>query len=281
MTEGRIGHRMRRIARRAEMIFSRYRNPIQPVEFRLALDRVTAGGADILLVHSSLSACGRYVAGANDVIAALAESCNTLAMPTHSYCYPPAPDVLAPLFDARNTSSKVGAITERFWRQPGVERSIHSTHSLAVSGRDARSWCAGHYLHDSPCGEGTPYERLVHSRASVLMLGVTFNAYTFFHTAEFSAASPFAAEMGVRDSLRFLDEGGRTRARISRRQGRSPTRFAEAGLFLERIGLVRREPLGMGFLLFVPDSAKVHDLLLNRLKRCPDFLRDSCKTELA
>jgi hypothetical protein len=39
--------------------------------------------------------------------------------------------------------------------------------------------------------------------------------------------------------------------------------------------------LGRGHLLFVPDSAKVHDFLVERLRRIPDFLISSCDASLS
>jgi aminoglycoside N3'-acetyltransferase len=231
-----------------------------------------------MLVHSSLSALGWFVSGASDVIDRLSEACDTLVMPTHTYCYPDTLGVDGPIFDPTRTPSKVGLLTDLLWRRQGVCRSIHSTHSLAIQGDYRQDWCVGHYLQDSPCGEGTPYSYLVEAGASVLMLGVSFNSYTLFHTAEFAAHSEYAVEPNIVDRLRLVDERGVVRVRLSRRQGRSPMRFAEVGDLLESKGLVQRQQLGMGHLLFVPDASKVHDFLLERLKRTPDFLRRSCRS---
>jgi aminoglycoside N3'-acetyltransferase len=269
----RVGNGFVRVARRVDTLWSRYSNPITPNDFRNALDCVTNGGVRILLVHSSLSACGRFTAGVGDVVGGLVEVCDTLVMPTHTYCYPAAPGLEGPLFDAMTTPSKVGIVTEEHRRRQGITRSIHATHSLAISGNCREELCEGHYMCDSPCGEGTPYSRLISQGASVLLLGVSFNSYTFFHTAEFASGSQFAMEPNCVDRLRVRDENGRQRVCLSYRQGRSPMRFAEAGTLLEAKGLVRRQSLGMGFLLFVPDAGKVHDFLVQRLRKTPDFLR--------
>jgi hypothetical protein len=112
------------------------------------------------------------------------------------------------------------------------------------------------------------------------MFGVSFLYYTLFHTAEFESGSEFAYEHGTTDRLRVLDEQGVERDRWSRRQSRSPMRFVEAGDLLETRGLVKRLPLRRGTLSYVPDSSRVHDFLLERLRRTPDFLRQSCPTPL-
>lgn len=239
---------------------------------RRALDRALGGGSQILLVHSSLSALGHFKAGAEDILEALRERSGTLSLPTHSYCYPPEIGLPAPVFNAVSTPSRNGLLTEIFRTQKGVTRSIHSTHSLAMAGPLAEEMTAGHYLNDTPCGVGTPYARMIERGASALMWGVTFHSYTFFHTAEDAAGSPAAYESETLDRLRVVDENGKVQERNSRRQTRDPRRFAECGDLLERVGLVRRIPLGAGALLAVPDCAVVHDFLIERLKRMPDFL---------
>ncbi len=228
------------------------------------------------MVHSSLSACGNFTAGPADIIAALQETCGTLCLPTHSYTYPTVIGERAPLFDAAVTPSQNGALTEFFRQQPGVLRSIHSTHSLACFGPRAAEVTAGHHTYDSPTGPGTPYSRLVHRPSAALMFGVHFHYYTFFHTAEFEAGSPHAFQQGITDRLYVVDESGARHECLSRRQNWAPMRFQEAGDFLEKLGLVRRAALGRGALLYVPDTLKVHDLLMDRLKKFPDFLRQSC-----
>src|SRR5262249_43045932 len=146
----------------------------------------------LVMVHSSLSACGYVQGGALTVIEALRTWCrgSTIVMPTHTYCYP-GTDGAVSTFDPKSTPSVVGVITDAFWRQPKVVRSVHPTHSLAAEGPLAGKLVAGHELCDTPCGLGTPYHRLVEWDAGVLMFGVTFDCYTLFHTAEDAGAVPY------------------------------------------------------------------------------------------
>jgi aminoglycoside N3'-acetyltransferase len=163
----------------------------------------------------------------------------------------------------------------------GVVRSIQATHSLAARGPLAGDMTSGHYHTDTPCGGGTPYRRFVDRHASVLMFGVTFHSYTLFHTAEDASGSEYAYEAGTRDRLRVIDGRGEHRECLTRRQTRNARRFKEAGDLLEQEGLVRRCELGRGALLFVPDCALVHEFLVDRLRRVPDFLYQSCQARLA
>jgi aminoglycoside 3-N-acetyltransferase len=268
------------LKRNAERVFHRLRTPIRPDEMRSALDRLTEGGREIMFVHASLSTCGHFTAGPVDVLRGLGEFCDTLAFPTHTYCYPSSPAEAGPLFNRGTTPSKNGVLTEIFRNQAGAIRSIHATHSLAASGALADEICSDHHRHNTPCGADTPYSRLVQRRAAILLFGVTFHSYTLFHTAEDASGSEFAYERGTLDRLRVVDEVGQQRVCWSRRQSRAPRRFEEAGGLLERGGLARRITLGRGDLLFVPDCSRVHDFLVDRLEKVSDFLYQSCSSML-
>lgn len=268
------------LGRKTHRALRRLCTPIGPEEMRLTLNRLIGTRSEILFVHASLSSCGRFTAGASDVLHGLNEFCDTLAFPTHTYCYPSLQNEAGSLFDRETTPSKTGLLTEIFRLQTGATRSIHATHSLAGSGALAEQICCDHHRHDTPCGSDTPYSRLVQRRASVLLFGVTFHSYTLFHTAEDASGSEYAYEHGTLDRLRVVDERGEQCDCWSRRQSRAPRRFADAGLLLELAGLVRRITLGRGDLLFVPDCSRVHDFLVERLKRYPDFLYQSCASSL-
>jgi aminoglycoside 3-N-acetyltransferase len=265
---------------KAKRVLHRLRTPIRPEQMRTTLNRLIGDGSEILFVHASLSSCGRFTAGPGDVLCGLHEICDTLAFPTQTYCYPSSPGEVGPLFDPETTPSKTGLLTEIFRTQTGTLRSIHATHSLAASGALAEEICSGHYRHRTPCGAGTPYNRLVERRAAVLLFGVTFHCYTLFHTAEDASGSEFAYERGRLDRLRVVDERGDQHDCWSRRQSRVSRRFEEAGGLLESVGLARRVTLGRADLLYVPNCSAVHDFLVERLRKTPDFLHQSCTTPL-
>jgi aminoglycoside 3-N-acetyltransferase len=93
---------------------------------------VRQGG--VLLVHSSLSAMGHVIGGAETVIQGLLEALGpegTLLMPALSY------EIVTPersTFDVRRTPSNVGIIPEYFRTRPGTRRSVHPTHSACGVG---------------------------------------------------------------------------------------------------------------------------------------------------
>ena len=241
---------------------------------REALESCGTFRADVLFVHSSLSACGSIQGGPATVINALRAWISdraTLAMPTHTWSYPDATGV-APVFDYRSTPSIVGAITDYYWRQTGVVRSQHPSHSIACSGPLAAELCTGHEYCDTPCGEGTPYRRMADGDSSVLMFGATMDSYTLFHTVE-DAAQLAYLYYPRQVTLRSRSADGSIRSLSMWRQDMSVTRrFEETTTWLEEQQLLVRRKLGLGELLFVPSARTLQERVLVELRRDPLFL---------
>jgi aminoglycoside 3-N-acetyltransferase len=230
--------------------------------------------SDLLLVHSSLSACGSIDGGPATVISALRSWITdraALALPTHTWSYPDASGV-APVYDFKSTPSVVGAITNYYWRQPGVVRSLHPSHSLACSGPAAEELCRDHELRETPCGAGTPYLRIAEGNSSVLMFGATMDSYTLFHTAEDSAEVPYLY-MPEQFTLRTRGTDGEVRAIQMWRQDMGvPRRFAETADWLAEQGLLIRRKLGLGELLYIPSARALHETMVQTMRRDPLFL---------
>ncbi|MFN2406719.1 MAG: AAC(3) family N-acetyltransferase [Pyrinomonadaceae bacterium] len=241
-----------------------------------ALQSCNTFNADVLLVHSSLSACGSIEGGPATVISALRSWISpraVLALPTHTWSYPDKNGV-APIYDYTATPSLVGAITNYYWPQPGVLRSLHPSHSLACSGPEAEELSAGHEFCETPCGAGTPYQRIAEGNSSVLMFGATLDAYTLFHTAEDAAHVPYlyAPEQVT---LRTRRKDGVIQSINMWRQDMTVTRrFAATVDWLSEQGVVVRRRLGLGELLFIPNAQALHETLVRMLRRDPLFLVD-------
>jgi aminoglycoside 3-N-acetyltransferase len=225
------------------------------------------------MVHSSLSACGFIRGGAPTVIRALRawNPEGTLAMPAHSYCYPDA-EGHTPVFDPVKSRSRVGTITDAFWRQPGVFRSLHPSHSLACEGPAAAHLVEGHELCETPCGAGTPYDKLVRDDAAVLMFGVTLDALTLLHTAEDAASVPYLYE-AARPVLKMKAADGSMIDFPMKRQNMKITRrFSQMDTWLETRGLLLRQRLGRGELLLMPHASLVHASLVSAMRADPWLL---------
>lgn len=228
------------------------------------LHRTIPSPPSILFVHSSLSRCGFLTTGPEGLLQSLKQNCETLCLPTHTYCYPKGGHT--PTFDPKQTSSLIGRITNVFWQSDGVVRSIHPTHSLAAEGPRAVELCANHMECETPCGPGTPYEKLVQADAAVLMFGTTMNTYTLFHYSEDIAGCSYLY-VPTRYELLAKDYRGATHEIPFRRQDMSvPRRFIEMRDELHSEGLLNIVPFGLNELLYIPSSSDVHEYTTARLR---------------
>ena len=227
---------------------------------------------EIVFVHSSLSACGHVVGGAATAIDALRSwsGAGTLALPTHTYCYP-SDDGKVEIFDPAATPSLVGAITNFYWQSAGVLRSLHPSHSLAAKGPAAAALIENHERCETPCGAGTPYERMLQWDAGVLMFGATLDSYTFFHTAEDAANVPYLY-YSKPYVLKVRALTGVEDVPMRRQDMTVKRRFRDVDVWLERQGLLQRRTLGRGELLYIPSAAAAHRALIEILKTEPLFL---------
>ncbi len=158
-----------------------------------------------VLVHSSLSALGWVVGGAEAVVLALEEVLGeggTLMMPAYSmnapepalWKDPPVPESWWetirsewPPFDPDlSPPLRLGTIPETFRHQRGSVRSYHPNHSFCARGPNALRLLENHALDDS-MGEGSPLARLYELRGGVLLLGVDHSSNSSIHLAEYRA----------------------------------------------------------------------------------------------
>lgn len=150
---------------------------------------VRPGG--VLLVHSSLSALGYVPGGAETIIqglrAAVGEA-GTLLMPALTY---QTVTSQRPLFDVRQTPANVGIIPETFRQQPGVQRSVHPTHSVCGTGPLAAALLQPHLDDQTPCGKHSPFHTLPRHNGQILMLGCGLTPNTSMHAIEEEVRPPY------------------------------------------------------------------------------------------
>ncbi|MFC4871800.1 AAC(3) family N-acetyltransferase [Negadavirga shengliensis] len=146
---------------------------------------------DSLLVHASLNAVGRFQNRTEVLIDAFLEVLGpdgTLLMPALSYKTVTREN---PVFDVRQTPSCVGALTEYFRTMPGVERSIHPTHSVSAIGRRAGWFVEDHLEDDTPCGSHSPFAKLKEVNGRVMFLGCGPKPNTSMHAIEELVVPPY------------------------------------------------------------------------------------------
>jgi aminoglycoside 3-N-acetyltransferase len=221
-----------------------------------------------LFVHSSLSALGWVVGGAQAVVLALEEALGpdgTLVMPTHSYtltnprwwCNPAVPEpwfevieAEMPAFDPDLTpTTGMGAIPECFRRQPGTVRSRHPMISVCARGPRAAVVAAPESITDTH-GEGSPLARLYEVGAWVLLLGVGHTRNTSLHLAERRAQ--YEPKPTLRRKVLTVTDGRREWLEFDDIAGSCDDFDAIGAAFAERTGLVRAGRVGYADALLMP-----------------------------
>ena len=189
------------------------------------LRRLGLDSGDLVIVHSSLSALGWVVGGAQAVAMALLETVGetgTVVVPTHTghltdpaqWSNPPVPEAwldairdAMPLFDpAMTIPRQMGAVVECIRMHPDAIRSSHPVVSFAAVGPRA-----GEILEDHPLtpslGEGSPLAKLYDLDAKVLLIGVGHANDTSIHLAEHRA--DFAGKTTRLEGVAALVDGRR------------------------------------------------------------------------
>ena len=143
---------------------------------------------DTVLAHTSFARFEGFTGGISEAIQALQTAVGqegNLLLPTLPFSGSAYEYVQSHrLTDIARTPSQMGLLTEIFRRLPDVTRSIHPTHPVAVWGKRAGELTADHYRSLTPCGNGSPYHRLLEADGKILLAGVDIRSMTFFHYVE-------------------------------------------------------------------------------------------------
>jgi aminoglycoside 3-N-acetyltransferase len=182
-----------------------------PHEFETLLQRLGVATGDVVIVHSSFDRFEGFQGSLGDAMQVLRNAVGSdgaLLMPTLPFSglavdYARRNVVL----DVRRTPSRMGIMSEIFRRMPGVCRSLHPTHPVAGWGSKVSHLLGTHRSARTPCGVGSPFEKLLEADGKVLLLGVDVRSMTFFHCLEEELEdrmpfSPFTKEtfmLSVRD----------------------------------------------------------------------------------
>lgn len=138
---------------------------------------------DAVLVHSSMKALGTKLTP-EEVIDTLQEALGetgTLLMPALTY-----ENVSGShrVFDSKETPPCVGLLPTTFWKMPGVERSLHPTHSVCARGALAHRLTVGHVMDSTAVGPHSPFMQLAVVGGKLLFIGDILESCTFMHGIE-------------------------------------------------------------------------------------------------
>lgn len=138
---------------------------------------------DTLMVHSSMKAIGQVEGGADTVLDAFTQYMKEglLIFPTHTW---EQMNDEYNVFDPKVEPSCVGILTNLFRARPGVDRSLHPTHSVAALGKDSKEYTSGDDQYDTPCARNGCWGKLYDRKAKILFLGCSLKRNTFLHGVE-------------------------------------------------------------------------------------------------
>ena len=143
---------------------------------------------DIIMVHSSLSSIGYVEGGADTVIDAFLEIIDkegTLVMPAFSFGWDSAKGQMIKYpFNIFKSPSRMGKITETFRLMKETLRSNHPTHSVIAKGSKAKEITLNGQYYKSTVGKDSPFEKMIHLGAYILLLGVNQTSNTTIHHIE-------------------------------------------------------------------------------------------------
>jgi len=159
-----------------------------PADLRSTLAGMGLAAGDTLLVHSSFDAFEGFQGKPSDVLAqlqALVSPAGLLMMPTMTFSGTAVDYARAnPVVNLARVPSRMGLLTEIFRRTPGVVRSAHPTHPVAIWGADAAAVADGHHLAATPCGAGSPFDALRKRQGKIVLLGTDIAVLTYYHLLE-------------------------------------------------------------------------------------------------
>ena len=180
--------RVKTLMRAFKRFISNTFRSFMPDDLQRTLTGLGIARGDTLLVHSSFDAFEGFQGKPSDIISVLQGAVGgegVVMMPTMTFSGTAVEYARTnPLFDVARTPSRMGLLTELFRRSPGVVRSIHPTHPVAIWGHDANVIATGHHLAQTPCGVGTPFEALLKRHGKIVLLGTDISALTFYHVLE-------------------------------------------------------------------------------------------------
>lgn len=167
-------------------LYTHNNKDITEQDFLRAFGELGIHAGDTVFVHSDISVFGKLALPDKEVF--LQKLCNlfftavgetgTVAMPTFSYSFGSEGNGV---FDADQSKSTVGSLTEFFRHLPGVKRSLQPMLSAAARGPRAAELLA---VGKDSFGRGTVFENLRTLDATIVLFGVTMNACTFLHHIE-------------------------------------------------------------------------------------------------
>lgn len=185
-----IRRRLKATWHAARLAYVRRYRSYAPAALRQALVDVGLRPGDAVLMHCRLSPFSGFLGQPAEILSQVKDTIGAegtllmMSMPyrtsTRKYLQ------TSPTFDVRRTPSRMGLVSEIFRRTAGVSRSLSPTHPVLASGPRAQWFLQAHEQTPFPCGDDTPFSRLVEANAKILFFDLPLRGFTFMHYVEHS-----------------------------------------------------------------------------------------------
>jgi aminoglycoside 3-N-acetyltransferase len=149
----------------------------------------------VIMVHASVRSVGPITGGANVIVHSLLDAIGPagtlVAYVDFEPFYEDPADVEVPVFDKRiaQAARDHGVLHEVLRTWPGAVRSDHPDAGVVAIGQLAES-LTSHHPFQYGYGEGSPFDKALHAKVQVLMLGAPLDTITLLHCAEHRARIP-------------------------------------------------------------------------------------------
>ena len=138
---------------------------------------------DTVLIHTSYKSIGEVEGGIDGLIDTFKEylSEGLFVIPTHTWSVVTREN---PVYDVKSTVPNIGAVSAAAaFRKDGI-RSLHPTHSVWATGKNAKTFTEGDEHAETPAPVGGCWYRLSALGAKILLIGVGNNRNTFIHAVD-------------------------------------------------------------------------------------------------
>lgn len=258
---------------------------ITKADILAALREIGVRAGDTLMVHSSLSACGRIVGGAKTIIDALIETVGengNFFFPSFQRSECVLNGAISTRWDHRPADATrrdsesirwVGTLPIEFMRlYPDAPRGAHISHSWTGWGKRAAEMLAAQKWDDPPFGESSLPRQVLSAGGKVLHFGSTIARTSFLHSIEdelklpgYSAQGFFQVRLENGDIIWKALDGSYYGSRISTVENEAaPLYRAALAEGLE----IRKVRLGVGTLMLM-DCRNYWDVLVKVFRREP------------
>ncbi len=182
-------HKIAKIRNKYYVVRQGFHRPISEdffmnkVLFRLGINK-----GDTLFIHSSMDFLNIDFSPLRllDILIDTVGKDGNLIFPAWHFNYR-AEDYLkddSTVFDIKRSPAVMGLLPELARRLPGAQRSIHPVSSVVAVGINAEEIVGSHEQSVYPCGELSPYYKMLKYNAKIIGLGVNANFLSFVHCPE-------------------------------------------------------------------------------------------------